>query len=82
MFWTAFIWGLGASCGAAVGLMGFMVGVYCLEKFSGKISRADAMVQVNVDSLAALQERNELTQQTNRVLQRIAGTLERTADKP
>jgi hypothetical protein len=62
MFWTAFIWGLGASSGASFGIL------LCVMLFDlwSKIARSERIKRVNelADlANAALMRRNELTEQ-------------------
>lgn len=61
MFWTAFIWGLGVSCGACFGLLLFIIlksGVdWLLNSTAGQRAQ-----EVNKRTLDLLEGRNELTQ--------------------
>lgn len=61
MFWTAFIWGLGVSCGAAFGLILF-VAMKCIWDAtvnSKRVRRANELAEL---ANAALMKRNELTE--------------------
>lgn len=69
MFWTAFVWGVGVSCGSALGLLTFFVFFWTLEWMVG---RSNKFVQFNKESLEALRHRNELTGATNVHLDRLA----------
>lgn len=75
MFWTAFTWGTGASCGAAIGLMLFCLLFYGFEWLTGRLKKATGMSEVNRKSLEALLERNELTQVTNLYLEKMVREL-------
>ena len=61
MFWTAFVWGLGVSCGAAFGLILF-VALKCIWDAtvnSKPVKRANELAEL---ANAALVKRNELTE--------------------
>ena len=80
MVWTAFLWGVGVSCGAAVGLLLFFLCFWSLEWACGRAKRAAELRGFNIDSLAALRDRNRLTEDTNNYASRIAFALEDIAD--
>ena len=63
MFWTAFVWGFGASCGAAIGLVGFLAMLWTLEWFFGRTEAKINAAKNAAESLLALQRRNELTEE-------------------
>ena len=75
MFWTAFVWGLGASLGASVGLMSFVV-LKCLWDMATKTKAAMRLNEINELSIAALTRRNELTEQQIEHLGVIAMAME------
>lgn len=72
MFWTAFVWGLGVSCGATVGLLAFVVSFWVLQWASGRAAEIEAAKKVAELSLVALDRRNELTEETIEHLRVIA----------
>lgn len=61
MFVTAFIWGIGVSCGACGGLLLFAVLKALLDRITGKAAY-DTMLEYNRKVLAALIDRNEMTE--------------------
>jgi hypothetical protein len=71
MFLTAFIWGLGASCGAAFGIVLSVILLDCWKKIAKceQIKRADQLAEL---ANAALMRRNELTEQQIAKLGEIA----------
>ena len=72
-FFTALLWGLGASLGATVGLLVFAgaFGFFLRDKEGAELSKQNL-----TDSLAALLRRNELGEQQVAALRRIAETME------
>lgn len=72
MFWTAFIWGLGVSCGSAFGLLLFCVAFWSTEWLTGRSKSKADIHDANRQSVAALKERNELTKDMIDQLARIA----------
>lgn len=72
MFWTAFIWGLGVSTGAAVGLLCWVCMFWSLEWLLGRSADKLDLKKINKESLEALVLRNELTRDTNDYLANIA----------
>lgn len=72
MFWTAFIWGIGVSFGAAFGLIAYFVMFWSLEWLVGRTADKLDYKKNARDSLAALILRNELTEETNGYLEQIA----------
>ena len=75
-FLESFLWGTGLSLGICVGLVAWAflrTGVY---KLLGVTASLESNLQFNRESLAALQERNRLTCDTNDLLGRIALTNE------
>ena len=73
---TAFLWGLGVSCGAAIGLLVFLLMKSGLEWSMGIRETNLTIERTNRASLAALLERNKHTEETNELLDRIADSLE------
>jgi hypothetical protein len=75
MFWTAFIWGLGASCGAAFGIVLSVILLDCWKKIAKceQIKRADQLAEM---ANAALVRRNELTEKQVEYLQTMTAALE------
>ena len=72
MFWTAFVWGLGATCGGGVGVILTASAWAWLDYVAGPRSKVGKTVQeMNELSFKALVERNELTEETNRILSQI-----------
>lgn len=65
MFWTAVLWGLGVSIGAAIGLLMFILAFWGLEWISGKAKVKAAALSCNEESMRALLARNDLTKETN-----------------
>ena len=75
MFWTAFIWGLGATLGGSFGLMFYIV----LHDIWAKFAKSKALIRANeLAELAnvALMRRNELTEIQISHLETIASSLE------
>lgn len=56
MFWTAFVWGLGGSLGASIGLMSLVV----MWHFFDRIANSKRLKSVD-ESLQALLDRNEIS---------------------
>ena len=75
MFLTAFIWGLGASCGAAFGIVLSVILLDCWKKIAKceQIKRADQLAEA---ANAALMRRNELTEKQIEFLRTMATALE------
>lgn len=61
MFWTAFVWGLGASCGGSLGVMLFVVMFFALQWFAGTKAGKTSLEYAEL-AQAALERRNELTE--------------------
>ena len=61
MFWNAFVWHLGASCGWSVSLIGFVLIFWALQWLTGKADHVAKITDFNERSLAALLVRNGLT---------------------
>lgn len=74
---TAFLWGLGASSGASVGLIAFLLFKESLDWVCGR-SKAirDLVAKYEADTLAALVRRNDLTVETIASIDRIADKVE------
>lgn len=75
MFWTAFIWGLGATLGGSFGLMFYIV----LHDIWAKFAKSKALMRANELAEAsnkALIRRNELTEKQIEHLATIASSLE------
>jgi len=79
MFWTAFIWGLGVSCGAAFGLILFVAlkCVWDLTVNSKPVKLANELAEA---ANVALTRRNELTEKQIGQLTSIAASLSTIAD--
>lgn len=71
-FYAAFVWGLGVSFGASVGLLAFMVAKAGMDWLLGKADHLERMMQRDVDSLEKLERRNSLTIETIVALDKIA----------
>lgn len=56
MFWTAFVWGLGGSLGASIGLMSLVV----MWHFFDRVANSKRLKSVD-ESLQALLDRNEIS---------------------
>ena len=76
MLVTAFTWGLGVSCGAAIGLLSFFVCKTLLDWLFGNRETAKLVLNLNRESLEQLKIRNELTEDTNWYLSKISEALE------
>lgn len=74
-FVTAVTWGLGVSLGAAVGCLLFIVLWRLLDKVLTSPA-AKAIEEVNALNLAALNRRNELTEEQVGMLAKIVATIE------
>lgn len=75
MFWNAFVWGLGATLGGSIGLMAFVV-LFALWKWLTETKAAKRSSEVAELMLAALDRRNELTNEQLVLLGRIAVAME------
>ena len=80
MFWTAFVWGVGVSCGAAIGLLGFMFAKTAADWALGHRKMQQTILTYNQLSLVELTNRNVLTLDTIEALERIAAAVEHTDD--
>ncbi len=80
MFSDAFIWGLGVSCGGAIGLIGFVLTLWAMQWASGKSAQTAAMHNFNELTLAALRNRNNLIEDTNEAPCRMADVMEERKD--
>ena len=49
MIWTAFIWGLGVSCGASIGIMSLVVMWTAFDWLTGKAERAARQVAKHLE---------------------------------
>lgn len=78
MFWTAFLWGVGVSCGASVGILLLLVMWSLLNWFVGTASKATG---INEKSLEALIRRNELSEEQVEQMRFLVTAAERIADK-
>lgn len=74
--WTAFVWGFGCSCGAAFGLLLFIVLFWLLEWLTGKAEQKAKAIGFNELSLQALTTRNELSEKMVNHLGRIVAARE------
>lgn len=79
MFWTAFVWGLGVSCGGAFGVLLFFVLFYAMERWTGRAASKANIHDVNEKSLEALKERNEISREQVALLNDIAVSLDKAA---
>jgi hypothetical protein len=79
MFWTAFIWGLGVSCGGSIGAMSFVVLLYFWNLLvkSAQFRRANEFAEL---SYAALVRRNELTEKQIEQLEKMTVVIKDAAD--
>lgn len=59
MFWTAFIWGLGVSCGACFGMLLFLILKALLDKLTNT-KAYKAFEEYNEQMLNLLTDRNEI----------------------
>lgn len=75
MFWTAFVWGLGAATGGSVGLMAFVV-LFAGWSWLANTKTVKRATEVAELSLTALDRRNELTTNQIALLERIASATE------
>ena len=68
MFWTAFIWGLGVSCGAAFGLILFVAlkCVWDLTVNSKPVKRANELAEKHIEHLATIASSLEDLELSNR----------------
>ncbi len=80
MFWTALCWGLGLGIGACASLLALIVLVSLLDKVTGKSKERQDALALNRESLGALKQRNEMTEQTNCHLDRLADHLGNIAE--
>ncbi len=74
MFWTAFVWGLGATVGGSIGLMCFVL-MFAAFKSISESKAVKAAEQYYDESLKALLLRNEIGQQQANHLEACARTL-------
>jgi len=79
MFWTAFIWGLGVSCGAAFGLILF-VALKCIWDATVKSKPAKRANELAELANAALVRRNELTEKQIEQLAEMTTVIKDAAD--
>ncbi len=79
MFWTAFIWGLGATFGGSIGLMSFVLlkFIWDMTVNSKPVKRANELAEL---ANAALVRRNELTEKQIGQLGAISASLITIAD--
>ena len=75
MFWTAMVWGLGVSCGASIGMMGFVVMMELFNRLT-KTEIAKRAIEVHELSIAALRKRNDIGEESNALLERVAAAME------
>ena len=80
MFWTAVIWGLGVSCGASIGTMGFVV-VMAVWNWLTKTEIAKRANEINELSIAALSKRNDISEEANVLMGRMAAVMEAMYDR-
>ena len=75
MFWTAFVWGLGATFGGSIGLMAFVV-MFAGWQWLANTKTAKRASEVAELSLKALDRRNDLTNEQINMLERVASAVE------
>lgn len=80
MFWQAFVWGLGATLGGAIGLMVFVV-MYSGWKWLTNIEAVKRDVTTTELTLSLLSERNNLTQQQIDTLDEISDSVRVMAER-
>lgn len=62
--YESFLWGVGFSCGLAVGFL-LVIGIsIALDTLSGRQAYRREMDQLNARTIRALERRNELTEET------------------
>lgn len=61
MFWTAFVWGIGASMGAAIGVVFLVLMLMGLEWITGKAARATEALGLREAAVFESKRNNELT---------------------
>jgi hypothetical protein len=76
IFLEAFLWGTGLSLGMCVGLVAWVFLRTAVNKLLGITEQLNKHVEIGVNSLLALQERNDLTISSNARLERIANAVE------
>jgi len=79
IFVTGFLWGLGISLGAGIGLLVYILARDGLTWVTGQADTIQDIRHVNRASLEALQSRNELTVQIIEKLAEINDSLDRQA---
>lgn len=75
MFWTAFVWGLGVSVGASIGMFSFIV-LYAIWNWFMNSKVIKQAADIGQLTLNALNERNNLTKDQVKTLERIAACYE------
>ncbi len=80
MLWTAFLWGLGVSCGSAFGLLLLYFMLQIAEIVTGREKKRDKGEVYLSQSLFELQQRNQLTKETNAKLDRAVEALDNMAE--
>lgn len=75
-FYTAFVWGLGISCGASIGCLILIIMNMGLALLDGRAKKHEQARAQEREVLLQLAERNELTRDTIGCLERIADAAE------
>ena len=75
-FIQASSWGTGLSLGVCVGLVTWMFLKEAVNRLMGVPAKLDDSRRINLLMLDSLQTRNRLTEETNELLERIAGAIE------
>jgi len=75
-FLSGFMWGSGLSLGICVGLVAWVFLRTLTQKVLGITEEWDSIRDHNRKSIAALEARNELTEETNIAIQKIASYLD------
>jgi len=84
VFWTAFVWGVGVTLGGAIGVMAFIVLYAVWDALWQKLMKTKAgrcARELSELTLAAVEQRNELTREQILMLERVAQAIETVADK-
>ena len=80
-FVESFLWGAGFSLGICVGLVAWAFLRTASSKILGLSQHWEQIEEINKASIAALEERNRLTEVTNDYMERIAAASEEAIDR-
>ena len=80
MFWTAVVWGLGVSCGAAIGMMAFVI-MLTIWHWLSKTKLAKRIDELNEINTELLKQRNVIGEDQSEVLTRMMMAMEELAKK-